>query len=84
MSTKHPQQQWVASAHKTLTFMVLTCLHLSANRALSLSPGGCSAQSQPLFASLAIHWSVLGSSHPPLPEERREDSPGGFQQPAAG
>lgn len=33
---------------------------------------------------LVIHWSVLGSSRPPLPEERREDSPGGFQQPAAG
>ena len=64
--------------------MVLTCLHLSADLALSLSPGGCLAQSQPLFASLVIHWSVLGSSRPPLPEERREDSPGGFQQPAAG
>ena len=69
---------------KGWTFMVLTCAHLSDDLALSLSPGGCSAQSHPLFPSLVINWSVLGSSRPPLPEERREDSLGGFQQPAAG
>lgn len=32
---------------------------------------------------LIVYWSVLGSSHPPLPEEWWEDPFGGFQQPAA-
>lgn len=62
--------------------MVLTCLYSFPWP--SLVTGGCSAQNHPHSPSPIIHWSVLGSSHPPLPEEWWEDSFGGFQQPAAG
>lgn len=64
--------------------MVLTYVRLSNDPALPSSPGGCAAQNHALSLYLIIRWPVLGSSHPPLPEEWWEDSFGGFQQPAAG
>lgn len=50
----------------------------------ALGPGSPSAQNCPAPPYLVIYWPVLGSSHPTLPEEWREDPFGGFQQPAAG
>lgn len=62
--------------------MVPTCLH--SFQPPSYVTWRLSSSESPLFPYLIIRRSVLGSSHPPLPEEWWEDSPGGFQQPAAG